>query len=69
MLPNGLQYTRQWMIKIIGEDMVEAMFTFANKFNALNLTQEEYALVFPVIICTKGKRADFCKVNLHRIQL
>ncbi|CAF1161154.1 unnamed protein product [Adineta ricciae] len=58
MLPNGLQYTRQWMIKIIGEDMVEAMFTFAKKFNALNLTQEEYALVFPVIICTKDETLD-----------
>ncbi|CAF4377245.1 unnamed protein product, partial [Rotaria sp. Silwood2] len=44
MLPNGLQYTRQWMNKIIGEEMVEIMFEFAKKFNELNLTQEEYAL-------------------------
>ena len=52
MLPNGLQYTRPWMIKIMGEEMVETMFEFAKEFNALNLTQEEYALIFPVIICT-----------------
>ncbi len=55
MLPNGLQYTRQWMIKILGDEVVQTMFDFAQKFNALNLTAEEYALVFPVIICTKGE--------------
>ena len=55
MLPNGLQYTRQWMNKIIGEEMVEAMFEFAKKFNALNLTEEEHALIYPVVICVKGK--------------
>ncbi|UJR09645.1 hypothetical protein I4U23_013879 [Adineta vaga] len=67
MLPNGLQYTRQWMDKIIGEDMVEAMFTFANKFNALNLTQEEYALVFPVVICAKDDTLDDQEI-VQRIQ-
>jgi hypothetical protein len=55
MLPNGLQYTRQWMNKIMGEEMVETMFEFAKKLNALNLTPEEYALIFPVVICSKGK--------------
>ncbi|CAF1423746.1 unnamed protein product [Adineta steineri] len=55
MLPNGLQYTRKWMNKIIGEDMVEIMFEFAQKFNALKLTQEEYALIFPVVICMKDE--------------
>lgn len=55
MLPNGLQYTRQWMNKIIGEEMVQTMFEFASKFNALHLTQEEHALLFPVVICVKGK--------------
>jgi hypothetical protein len=59
MLPNGLQYTRQWMIKILGEEMVEVMFDFAKKFNALNLTQEEHALIFPVVICSKGKKNFF----------
>jgi hypothetical protein len=55
MLPNGLQYTRQWMNKIIGEEMVQTMFQFANKFNSLGLTHEEHALIFPVVICVKGK--------------
>ncbi len=63
MLPNGLQYTRQWMIKILGEEMVEVMFDFAKKFNSLNLTQEEHALIFPVVICSKGKR-NFLITNL-----
>lgn len=56
MLPNGLQYTRQWMNKIIGDEMVRTMFEFADKFNALGLTNEEHALIFPVVICVKGKR-------------
>ena len=55
MLPNGLQYTRQWMNKIIGDEMVRTMFEFADKFNALHLTNEEHALIFPVVICVKGK--------------
>jgi hypothetical protein len=55
MLPNGLQYTRQWMNKIMGEEMVETMFEFAKRFNVLNVTQEEYALIFPVVICTKDE--------------
>ena len=55
MLPNGLQYTRYWMIKILGEEMVETMFDFAKSFNALNFTVEENALIFPVVICSKGE--------------
>ena len=55
MLPNGLQYTRQWMCKIMGEEIIESIFEFAKTFNALNLTDEEYALVFPVMICVKGE--------------
>ena len=55
LLPNGLQYTRRWMITIIGEEMVQAMFNFAQRFNALELIDEEYALVFPIAICAQGK--------------
>lgn len=58
MLPNGLQYTRDWMTKIIGLDMVQTMFEFANKFNSLGLTQEEHALIFPAVICVKGFSND-----------
>ncbi|CAF1201426.1 unnamed protein product [Adineta steineri] len=55
MLPNGLQYTRQWMNTIIGEEMVQTMFQFANKYNELNLTHEEHALIFPAVICVKDE--------------
>ncbi|UJR36452.1 hypothetical protein I4U23_029175 [Adineta vaga] len=55
MLPNGLQYTREWMNKIIGEEMVQTMFQFANKYNELQLTHEEHALIFPVVICVKDE--------------
>jgi len=65
MLPNGFQYTRQWMIKILGEEMVEVMFDFAKKFNALDLTQEEHALIFPVVICSKGKKKFFLLINYN----
>ncbi len=68
MLPNGLQYTRQWMNKIIGEQMVQTMFEFANKFNALRLTHEEHALVFPVVICVKGN-AIFQPVNVPKTKI
>jgi hypothetical protein len=54
LLPNGLQYTRQWMSEIIGEEMVCTMFEFASELNALELRQEEYALLFPIIICGQG---------------
>ena len=57
MLPNGLQYTRRWMTEIIGEDMVQNIFEFANQLNALNLKADEYALIFPIIICSQGNRS------------
>lgn len=64
MLPNGLQYTRKWMNKIIGEEMVETMFEFAKKFNDLTLTEEEYSLVFPIVLCVKGKnRIEIIRQN------
>jgi len=55
MLPNGLQYTREWMNRIIGEEMVQTMFNFADRFNSLHLTNEEHALIFPVVICVKDE--------------
>lgn len=55
MLPNGLQYTRRWMTEIIGEEMVTNIFQFANQLNALELKAEEYALVFPIIICSQDE--------------
>lgn len=59
MLPNGLQYTRRWMVRVLGEEMVEAMFDFATRVNAVNFTPEEHALILPVVICFKGKGEIF----------
>lgn len=55
MLPNDLQYTRQWMMKILGKELVETVFEFAERINQLKLTSQEYALIFPVIICRQGE--------------
>lgn len=55
MLPNGLQYTRRWMVKILGEEMVHTMFDFAKQFNTVNFTVEEQALMLPVVICFPGR--------------
>lgn len=71
MLPNGLQYTRQWMMKILGREIVETIFDFAEKFNQLNLTSEEYAMIFPVIICFQGlnkkqTEEEFLEIDFSR---
>ena len=58
MLPNGLQYTRRWMVKILGEEMVDAMFDFAKRFNAVNFTVEEQALILSVVICFHGMSTE-----------
>jgi len=55
MLPNGLQYTRRWMTEIIGEEMVTNIFQFATQLNSLELKDEEYALLFPIIICSQDE--------------
>ena len=59
MLPNGIQYTKHWMEKVIGKEMVEAIFDFADKFNYLNLSTKEVALLFPVALTTPGKNESF----------
>lgn len=54
MLPNGIQYTKYWMEKVIGKEMVDYIFDFANKFNSLNLTAREMSLLFPVALTAPG---------------
>lgn len=49
MLPNQIQYTRAWMVKIIGGEMVDKMFEFAEEFNCLNMTAKEIALMYPLV--------------------
>jgi hypothetical protein len=59
ILPNGIQYTRRWMIEIIGNDLVRTIFDFAGQFNRLNLNDDEYALVFAIVLCQHGKPCYF----------
>ena len=55
MLPNGIQYTRIWMQKVIGQEMVDAMFEFSDMFNQLHFTAKEVALLFPYALTVYGK--------------
>ena len=55
MLPVGIQYTKYWMEKVIGIEMVDAIFDFSNKLNSLNLTAREISLLFPVALTAPGK--------------
>lgn len=54
LLCNNIQYTRHWMLKVIGEDMVEALFAWTEKFNELELTSREIALLFPYLLTKSG---------------
>ncbi len=55
MLPNNIQYTRKWMSIVVGDEMVEKMFEFANEFNSLRMTTKEVALMFPFVFTEHGK--------------
>jgi hypothetical protein len=55
MLPVGIQYTKYWMEKVIGIEMVDAIFDFSNKLNSLSLTAREISLLFPVALTAPGK--------------
>lgn len=55
LLSNNIQYTRHWMLKVIGEDMVDALFAWTEKFNELELTTREIALLFPYLLTIPGK--------------
>lgn len=50
MLPNQIQYTRSWMERIIGKEMVDSMFKFAEEFNLLKMTSKEIALMYPFVL-------------------
>lgn len=54
LLTNNIQYTRHWMLKVIGEDMVDALFAWTEKFNELELTSREIALLFPYLLTKPG---------------
>nr|ASL70502.1 nuclear receptor [Brachionus rotundiformis] len=50
MLPNMIQYTRKWMLRIIGAEMVDIIFKFAHEFNSLKMTTKEMALLYPFVL-------------------
>ena len=56
LLSNNIQYTRHWMLKVIGEDMVDALFAWTEKFNELELTAREIALILPYLLTTPGNK-------------
>ncbi len=55
ILPNGFQYSRYWLEKIVGKEMTSAMFEFSAELNALTLTPKETALLLAYLITVKGK--------------
>jgi hypothetical protein len=54
MLPNNIHYSRQWMNKVVGEEMTNALFEFSEEFNSLNMTTKETALLIPFILTVPG---------------
>lgn len=64
MLPNKIQYTRNWMLKIIGHEMVNSIFKFAEEFNALKLTSKEMALMYPFVLTMPDENyQDPCTIS------
>ncbi|RMZ98622.1 nuclear receptor subfamily 1 group D member 1-like, partial [Brachionus plicatilis] len=58
MLPNMIQYTRTWMLRIIGQEMVETIFRFAEEFNSLKMTNKEIALMYPFVLTMPDDNYD-----------
>ena len=50
LLPNNIQYTRDWMLRIIGKEMTDALFRFCEEFNMLGLRGKEFALLYPFVL-------------------
>jgi hypothetical protein len=56
-LANGVQYTKKWKMQVVGENLLNKMFKFANCLNGLKMTVKELSLLFPFVM-TKP-----CKLN------
>jgi hypothetical protein len=54
MLPNNIQYSRDWLNKVVGEEMTNALFEFSEEFNSLNMTTKETALLIPFVLTVPG---------------
>ena len=51
MVPNGLQYTRFFMSKVIGKTTTNALHEFSERLHSLKITPVEHSLMIPIIIC------------------
>jgi hypothetical protein len=54
ILPNKVKYTRYWMNKIIGKEMVDALFEWTEELNKMDLTKREKALLYPYLLTAPG---------------
>nr|ASL70613.1 nuclear receptor [Brachionus koreanus] len=64
MLPNKIQYTKSWMLRIIGREMVDTIFQFAHEFNSLKMTAKEIALMYPFVLTMSDENyQDPCTIS------
>ena len=54
LLPNNIQFSKFWMQRTFGNEMVEAIFDFARKFNSLGLSPHEISLLIPAALTIYG---------------
>ena len=53
--PDGFQYTRDWMNKLNGIELTNAIFSFAQNLRELHLSENEFSLIIPLHMCYDGK--------------
>ena len=64
VLPNDVLLSKYLMTKAFGEELVDEIMDFSNKFSTLQLTNKEYSLLFPIIFTTRGMFFNFKKIHL-----
>jgi hypothetical protein len=68
-LPNNIRYSRRWMIKVIGKEMTDAIYSFSQDFNELRMTKREIALLYPYLLTVHGRTWAFlfsCYLSFHK---
>ena len=68
-MPNGIHYSKGMMVKIIGSEVTEKLFSFEDELSRLQLTRKELALTIPIVLSQPGLRmrhffARFCLIAL-----
>ena len=46
--------TRKWMVFIVGEEPVNALYKFCRELNKLELNTKEMSVLYPFLLCTEG---------------